>query len=159
MFRFLAVVFLVLPLFGGMAQGQSLPKAYKPHTMEEAKAAAPVEKKKILYMYTQRDCPPCSYVMGALAREDMRKVYQPNFLMVELYYQSEEGRKAWESHGVRASPVLSFLTAKAELICWSSGFNIPEEGIAMAKLVLAADKPLDGPLASRTCERLKAVQK
>ena len=140
--------------FAGTAARAELPSGYKVHDLSAVYAVAEKEQKKVLVVYTQIRCPPCRFVMGALSRDDVRAAYQDKFVFAEVSLDAPGGRALFKQHGVRFTPTFAFQTSSQEVVCHSGGFDNAHQGIALAKAVLATDKPLTGPIATRRCSTL-----
>ena len=118
---------------------------YEAADYEKALAHARQANKKVLVVLTLPNCPPCNYTRNQLSRETFREIYQHNFIGVyALWPLSDADKKVWIAYTDRRTmaPIWVFLTPTGEAICREIGaFNIPEEGIALGKKVLAMSKP------------------
>lgn len=136
-------LFLFL-LFAAGAVRADLPSAYQAKEPEAAFAEAKKLNKPVLVVFTQIKCLPCRYVTGALGRDDVKKAYQPNFVVAEVKLDEPNGPAGFKSFGVRSTPTFVFFTPDRKRICHSYGFNNPSEGIMLAKAVLHSGKPAEG---------------
>ena len=152
----LRCLFLLALAFACGAARADLPAAYKALELDQAFERAAKEGKKVLVVFTQIRCMPCRYVTGALARDDVRAAYLPNFVVAEVKLDEANGPAGFKRFGVRSTPTFVFFTPDRKRICQSNGFNNPTEGIVLAKTVLHAGKPADG--GKITCNHLPAEQ-
>jgi thioredoxin-related protein len=142
----LALVFAVISL---NAEAYGFPSGYTWYTandFEKAKVEAQKTGKKILFVLgSGRSCSGCNYVMGQLGTEELRPIYEPNFIHVYVDWQSPGGLDLWYRYTPdwRSVPNFVLLDPKGEGICRAAGaFNVGRlDGLALGKKMVSLNTP------------------
>ena len=114
--------------------------AYGPSEYQKALDQASKEDKKMLIYFRMNNCPPCSYVSGALDSSEVRAAYKNKYVFIEAWVKGGEGSALGRRFGITGAPHFVVLDSKGKPLCKSiGGFANSAEAIELANKMAKLD--------------------
>lgn len=95
------------------------------------------ERHLLIYFGMPKSCPPCNYTRNLLNGSDLRRLYKPNYVVinVDIVTPSPQHKPIVEKSGVRWAPVLSFLDASGKRVAFAKQLRNEKEAVLLNEYV------------------------